>query len=278
MRRSSKQRCAMTLVEVLVVVAIIAVLLGMLVAAVQRVREAAARTQSSNNQKQLALALHHFADANRGRLPVIGDEPNPKSTPTVVYPTIRKRSIFTRLLPFVEQANVVAERKRGAEISLFLSPADPTVGLTIVKGVSSYAANGQVFKQSPRMGVVFRDGASNTIAFGEHYSKCGSYVLRYWGSAWGAGDHRAAFADYADVVPITDPLTHVSRPSYPGTTFQAAPSVSDCSIGVAQTPHASGMVTAMADGSVRILSPSISESTYWALVTPAGGEIITGDW
>src|SRR6266571_1842203 len=98
MRRISS-RSAFTLIELLVVIAIIAVLISLLVPAVQKVREAASRTQCLNNMKQICLAVLNY-ESGAKHLPPSGEGVDPANVSNKCY---EKHSTFTYLLPFIEQ-------------------------------------------------------------------------------------------------------------------------------------------------------------------------------
>lgn len=297
-----KRRAALSLLELLVAVAILAVLIGLLLPAIQRVRDAAARTRSANSLRQIGLAMHAYTDASNGYLPTVGVSSNPVTG--VLEPTL-----FVALLPHVDQGNLFrlwstkfrpGQTDSDFEVPVYTNPNDPSMSER-PPGVGSYPANALVFRKWPTRLTVFgvSDGSSNTIGFTERYSYgCGGTerALILWSLADGPPPHRmpypfepgvtivaraATFASEAsgDVIPVTSVVAPpTTRSATPGLTFQCAPSLAECNPRVAQSPHATGMLTCLLDGSVRTLNRGMSEGAYWSAVTPAAGDIPGPDW
>ena len=135
-----RDRSGFTLIELLVVIAIIAVLIGLLLPAVQKVREAAARIKCGNNLKQIGLAVHGYHDANGG-LP-------PQAT-WAVGSTFSGYSIHARILPYIEQDSLHARVDFAlgyaaqpevckTKIPLYRCPSDPKDGTRFDGGVEFY--------------------------------------------------------------------------------------------------------------------------------------------
>jgi prepilin-type N-terminal cleavage/methylation domain-containing protein/prepilin-type processing-associated H-X9-DG protein len=146
----SRRRSAFTLIELLVVIAIIAILIGLLLPAVQKIREAANRMKCSNNLKQIGLGLHNHHDT-MGEFPPAREETYPAGSQTSVV-----HSWTPKILPFIEQDNLYrlyrfnvnwdAPANAGVngairqKIPIFLCPSAPQSGRHPNRGCLDYAA------------------------------------------------------------------------------------------------------------------------------------------
>jgi prepilin-type N-terminal cleavage/methylation domain-containing protein len=350
MQRSAKRRVSgFTLIELLVVIAIIAILIGLLVPAVQKVREAAVRTQCENNLKQMTLAAHNCNDVFKRLPPQAGSFSGAYYAPLLFH-----------LLPFLEQKNVwdhatwldykaaVGQASpnpaftvnvgviwptwatvnvqsntwlRQTRIPTYQCPGDYTLGncLDWCPGDASYAGNFLVFGGASNaavkpiftgpnanfetvwngkasIGRTFTDGTSNTILFAEKLARCdgtgvpgGNWWMRgvFHGQKGNPGGSDDSYPGdrLSSVFGGGIGSDNVAFLTGLNSKFQVQPIEPTLSAGnggkcdrrLASTPH-NAMIVALADGSVRSVSSAISPATWYAALTPAGGEVLGTDW
>jgi len=244
----------------------------------------------TNNIKQMSLGTINAADTNQGNLPPsVGLWPGP-GTPSAGQ---SDGGLHLHILPYIEQDNLYKassvtpepnDRNGGqqtysqwtpviqnARVPTYICPSDGTQRGG-EGGRTSYAHNGQVFKDNYRWGsnglatfpASLGDGTSNTIMFTEKLAHCnsGDRADNFWPD-WGPVTASSDIG-YQFIGPTAIPQFQV--PGNPGV----------CDDKRASSKHTGGIVVGMFDGSVRTVSPSVSGVTWWAAMTPSGGE--TFNW
>jgi prepilin-type N-terminal cleavage/methylation domain-containing protein len=292
LRLRSRPRLGFTLIELLVVIAIIAILIGLLLPAVQKVREAAARMRCQSQMKQLGIAVANYASSYGDQLPSFD-----------AYDGKTRGSLHFRLLPFMEQDNVHTigvnagydtwdassggTIVRTTVIKPFLCPSDTSTsnGINAPSGgwaVTNYPCNIGVFGSQAHSGPGptgsqpqyhignIPDGTSNTMAFVEKYgtNNSGGPLWAYpygYASQWGPGYNYQNW-QYG--------WNYNTFPAN-GTNFiQDRPTVQAAVWYYAQSMHTNVINVALMDGSVRTVSVSIDPTTWGRVCDPADGLVI----
>jgi prepilin-type processing-associated H-X9-DG protein len=290
-RRGKPPQAAFTLIELLIIIAIIALLMGLLLPAVQKVREAASNARCKNNLKQIGLALSLYADEN-GQFP------------TLSYPFSQNSQLHDgyayRIRPYVEQDHADIHNV----LAVFQCPSDPRFGQSVkdpfwgVNGLFSYPATSSTdmnpaFGDDAYDGVIvggtwtngrfafhppakvrpetITDGCSNTLMVAERPLPP-DLDLGWW--AWGALDTTAPV-----VRNLAAGLPHQGCPT---PAFFHQGSLNDpCSFNAPWSLHSNGANFLFADGHVAFLNYTVgttavspSQTLLQALATRSGGEVV----
>jgi prepilin-type processing-associated H-X9-DG protein len=284
----------------LVVIAIIAILIGLLLPAVQKIREAANRMKCSNQLKQMSLGAANYENTN-GVMP-----PSWAHNNGTAY-----GSLHFWLLPYVEQDNLFRQagnnswNVNNSKVNIYTCPSDPTKWNSFPDGGTSYAFNLMVF--GPTWGQDYKsglnslitsmpDGTSNTVLFAERYKLCqpssGGHTDPVWAAhPWSTPNGPWAVAAFGYTTSSNSPYGYpnlnggtsgyypdLGWANGPGTPFQTNPTAANCNWYVLQSAHSGTMNAAMGDGSVKSVRSSISVQTWTQACHPSDGQPFASDW
>jgi prepilin-type N-terminal cleavage/methylation domain-containing protein/prepilin-type processing-associated H-X9-DG protein len=302
MRRASQRvgpvvptpaRPGVTLLELLVVVAIVALLVGLTLAAVQRVRASASRTHCANTLRQLGLAHHQYHQAHGTFPPGIsyadGKDPHPfLGWPARLLPHLERGELWSQTVAAFKQDpvfwNIPPHTGLATVVPAFLCPADARAstpapvghngGLRAftsylgVEGANAGRADGLLYLDSKCRLSDVADGASNTLLVGERPPSA-DFVLGWWYAGWGQRKN----GDAEMLLGVRSRNYGGNGPGCPEGPYRFTPGTfgNQCDAFHFWSPHAGGAHFALADGSVRFLRYD-ADDILPALASRAGGE------
>jgi prepilin-type processing-associated H-X9-DG protein len=270
-------RSGFTLFGLLVILAILGILLGLLLPAIQKVREAANRMKDANNLKQVGLAFHNYAATYNHFPPGYGGEPTVKGN----FIQGDRGSWCYLLLPYLEQDNLYKAIGQGnapaTAVPTYYSPLRRASAIYNGKAKIDYAGNAGtgddpekcdpddgIFSKNKLSFQDVQDGTSNTLMFGMKGLRTTEYLSGKGkgdsGSIWNGGTIDTLRTSNADKrLPLRDVNNEDHERGFGG-------------------PGASGINFAFCDGSVREIRYRIKAEVFQALITRNGGEVVPNDF